>query len=174
MGNTLSCVCDGDGGLRLPTGPIGGLRPSCPDFTMVSVTDGSTVTLHDFLVRRGCHPGGTRPTVLQFYATWCEGSHRAAETLEQLSATESRVNFVHVCVDPELHAAQNAEEFHWRYELCRAGPHVHHFWLDHDNEQLAANDYRIDFSPHRVILGKDGQVAVRDCRQEWPELAVHL
>ena len=84
------------------------------------------------------------------------------------------VSVTHSCVDPDLHAVENAEEFHSRHDIGRAGPHVHHFWLDHANDEAAANAYRVDFTPHRVILGKDGQIAVQDCRHEWPELAVHL
>jgi thiol-disulfide isomerase/thioredoxin len=172
MGNAGSGCCSGDGGLLAPQGslllgaaePLA-VPPAAPDFAMVSVEDGQTITLHDLLLQHG-----GRPTVLQFYASWCGGSHKAADSLEQLSAEHGRhINFVHINVDSDDRSASNAEEFHRDHDIGRHGSF--HFRLDRANDRLSAQLYSISYLPHRVILGQDGGVAVDDCREEWPDLA---
>ena len=86
MGNAHSCVCDTDGLLRPSMGgAVAHELPSAPDFEMMSVTDGMRTRLSEFLVQHGCNPTQcAKPTVLQFYATWDAGAHKAAEQLERI------------------------------------------------------------------------------------------
>ncbi len=172
MGSAQSCVCDTDG-LLCPSmrGAFAHELPSAPDFAMTSVTDGTRTTLSDFLVQHGCNPlECARPTVLQFYATWDAGAHKAADQLEQLSEQygNDRVNFIHVCVD----GGAAASRFHRNHAIGRAGSF--HFFVDAANDRLAGERYDIHYLPHRVIIGRRGDVEVWECTSDLPDLEPYL
>ena len=173
MGNTGSaCVCS-DAGLTAPVAAATVSEPAAPDFEMISIEDDSKIKLRTFLRENGCHPGGNKPSVLQFYASWCGSSHKQADALEQLSRAHGRkANFVHINVDSDRRAGSNARTFHQDHNIGRYGSH--HFCLDRENDRLSAQLYSISYLPTRVIIGKDGSVAVADSRCERPAFAPSL
>ena len=179
MGNASSCVCDSDG-LMYPSmrggEPLSAQElPSAPDIAMTSVKDGTRTTLRDFLVLQGCDPVSCeKPTVLQFYASWCGGSHNAADKLEALAEdyADSAINFVHICVDGDGNPAAAASQFHHNHSIGRCGSF--HFYVDAANDRLAAERYDISLLPHKVIIGRDGAVEDWDCRLDRPDLEPYL
>ena len=178
MGNGNSCVCDSDGLTRPSFGARGfGQQdlPSAPDIEMTAVSDGTRLRLREFLAAEGCNPiECARPTVLQFYASWCGGSHKAADVVESLSEEyrDERINFVHICVDGDGNPAAAAARFHHNHAIGRNGSF--HFYVDQENDRLAAELYDISYLPHKVLVGRDGTVAQWDCREERPDLEAYL
>ena len=164
MGNTgSSCVCS-DAGLSAPAVVAAASEePSAPDFEMINFSDDTKITLRHFLQQNGCHPDGKKPTVVQFYASWCGSSHKQADALEQLSRVHGRrANFVHINVDSDGRAEANARAFHESHSIGRYGSH--HFCLDRANDRLSAQLYNISFLPTRVIIDKNGELDVADSR----------
>lgn len=122
-----------------------------PDFSLKDLK-GAAVKLSDL---RG------KVVLLSFSATWCPHCRTAVPKLKEIAARYKDKEFVLLSIFIQ-ESGKKVSSFAAKYDIAYS------ILLDEDG--AIAKAYGVRGIPSKTIVGKDGMIVCRDCREAEPEL----
>jgi len=94
-----------------------------------------------------------RPTIIEFWASWCEGCSEAMDTIQNKVIKKSkRVHFYPISIDEELDPAVT----YYNEKVKDKIKNLKGLYWDED--QVMTSQYQLDSLPKTILLDKKGKV----------------